>query len=213
MSIRSALFSKITLAVLVISFFGYAQQTTITLPTPQMNIGKPLMEVLKLRKSSREFSSQKLPLQVLSNLLWAGFGINRPETEGRTAPSAMNKQEIDLYVVMQDGVFLYDAKANTLKPVVTTDLRALTGTQPFVKDAPVNIVFVADQKRSGSPELTYAISDASFISENIYLYCASEGLATVVRESIDKKALGEAMKLDKTKSVTMAQTIGYPGTK
>lgn len=196
--------------ILGLSYVCFAQQSDIKLPVPQLNIGKPLMEVLKLRKTSREFSLQKLSLQDLSNLLWAAYGINRQETGGRTAPSAMNKQEIDLYVALQEGMFFYDAKGNMLKAVISKDLRSFTGTQPFVKDAPVNIVFVADQKRSGSQEQPYALADASFISENIYLYCASEGLATVVRASIDKKALGEAMNIDKSKMIVLAQTVGYP---
>lgn len=210
MIVRSSFSLKAIIATLGLSLVCFAQQSDIKLPAPQLNIGKPLMEVLKLRKTSREFSLQKLSLQELSNLLWAAYGINRPETGGRTAPSAMNKQEIDLYVALQEGMFLYDAKGNILKAVINKDLRPLTGTQPFVKDAPVNIVFVADQKRSGSQEQPYAVADASFISENIYLYCASEGLATVVRASIDKKALGEAMNLDKSKTIVLAQTLGYP---
>jgi SagB-type dehydrogenase family enzyme len=213
MKVQSSFSLKAVIAILGFSFICFAQQSDIKLPAPQLNIGKPLMEVLKLRKTSREFSSQKLSLQELSNLLWAAYGINRPETGGRTAPSAMNKQEIDVYLAMQEGLFLYDAKGNTLKALINKDLRALTGTQAFVKDAPLNIVFVADQKRSGSQEWSYGLADASFISENIYLYCASEGLATVVRASVDKKALGEAMGLDKTKMIVMAQTVGYPKTK
>jgi len=213
MNVQSSFSLKTAIVVLGLFCICFAQQGDIKLPAPQLNIGKPLMEVLKLRKTSREYSSQKLSLQELSNLLWAAYGINRPETGGRTAPSAMNKQEIDLYVAMQEGMFLYDAKGNTLKTMVNKDLRALTGTQAFVKDAPLNIVFVADRKRSGSQEQSYAFADASFISENIYLYCASEGFATVVRASIDKKALGEAMSLEKTKMIIMAQTVGYPKTK
>lgn len=213
MIVRSSISLKAAIVIIGFSFISFAQRSDIKLPAPQLNIGKPLMEVLKIRKTSREFGAQKLSLQEMSNLLWAANGINRPETGGRTAPSAMNKQEIDLYVAMQEGMFLYDAKGNTLKAVINKDLRALTGTQAFVKDAPVNIVFVADQKRSGSQEQPWAIADASFISENIYLYCASEGLATVVRASIDNKALGEAMNLDKSKLIVLAQTIGYPKSK
>lgn len=210
---RSSMFFRtagIGIIVLSMTIACSSQQADITLPAPQLDKGKPLMEVLKLRKSTREFSPRTLSMQELSNLLWAGFGINRPQSGDRTAPSAMNKQEIDLYVVLPEGIFLYDAKANTLKSVVKGDLRALAGTQPFVKDAPINIIFTSDKKKAGSENWAFGAVDAAFVSENIYLYCASEGLATVVRASIDKKALSEAMKLDKSKEIVLAQTVGYP---
>src|SRR5271169_4026441 len=119
----------------------------IVLPAPQTHGGKPLMEALALRATSREFASTELPTQTLSDLLWAAWGINRPKEKMRTAPSALDWQETDIYVVMKAGVFVYDAAANTLKADVSGDYRALTGTQPFVQDAPVTLVYVADARR------------------------------------------------------------------
>jgi nitroreductase len=180
----------------------------ISLPAPQTEGGMPLMQALKQRHSTRAFSSQPLSLQTLSNLLWAGFGINRADGH-RTAPSAMNWQAIDLYVATAEGVYLYDAKANALQPVVAGDLRAVAGTQPFVKDAAVNLVYVADTARShGNTDLIDA--DTGFIAENVYLFCASEGLVTVVRASVDRAAIVKAFKLRPEQHVTLGQSVGYP---
>ncbi len=180
----------------------------IALPAPQTEGGMPLMQALKQRHSTRAFSAQPLSPQTLSNLLWAGFGINRADGH-RTAPSAMNWQEVDIYVVTADGVYLYDAKANTLQPVVAGDLRSVAGTQPFVKDAAVNLVYVADTTRTkGNTEVIGA--DTGFIAENVYLFCASEGLVTVVRASVDHAAVAKAFKLRPEQRVTLAQSIGYP---
>ena len=120
----------------------------VQLPPPQTTGGRPLMEVLKDRKSTREFGSGTLSQQTLSNLLWAAFGINRPDGR-RTAPSAMNWQEVSIYVATPAGVYVYDAKTNVLEPVLAGDFRAATGTQPFVKDAAVNLVYVSDLSKSG----------------------------------------------------------------
>jgi len=170
--------------------------------------------VLKDRKSSREFSSEKLSLQTLSNLLWAAFGVNRPSSGKRTAPSAVNWQEIDIYVATADGLYLYDAMKHLLMPILNEDIRALAGTQRFVKDAPINFVFVADfskMGRAGTEEKNfYSATDTGFISQNVYLYCASEGLATVVRGLIDRDALSKAMKLRPDQKIILAQTVGYP---
>jgi SagB-type dehydrogenase family enzyme len=172
------------------------------------------MRVLKDRASSREFAARPLPPQVLSNLLWAAFGINRPESGRRTAPSAVNWQETDVYVVLPDGAYLYDAKANSLQPVAAGDLRGLAGTQDFVGRAPLNLVYVADFARMGnaSPEskVFNSAADTGFIAQNVYLFCASEGLATVVRGSIDKTKLAQALKLRPDQRITLAQTVGYP---
>jgi len=186
----------------------------IPLPKPQIEGGRPLMQVLKDRQSSRSFSSEKLRVQVLSNLLWAGFGVNRHDSGHRTAPSAMNWQEIDIYVATADGLYQYEAKEHQLKPILGQDIRALTGRQPFVKDAAINLVYVADLSRvtggSAEDKEMYTAADTGFISENVYLFCASEGLATVVRGSIDRQALAKAMKLLPDQKIILAQTIGYP---
>ena len=120
---------------------------TIQLMNPQTDGGRPLMQSLKDRSTSRSFSSDKLPVQVLSNLLWAAFGINRPDSGKRTAPSAMNSQEIDIYVAAADGLYVYDAKIQLMRQVLSEDIRALTGRQPFVAEAPMNLIYVADYSR------------------------------------------------------------------
>ncbi len=188
-------------------------QEPLKLPPPQTEGGKPLMQVLKARKSSREFGTEKLPPQVLSNLLWAACGINRPDGH-RTAPSASNKQEIDVYVASADGLFLYDHVGNQLKPVLSEDIRALTGSQPFVKDAAINLIYVADLTKAGRKDAAaielYSGANTAFISQNVYLFCASEGLATVVRASVDRPALAKAMKLRDDQKIVLAQSVGYP---
>ncbi|HUL02051.1 MAG TPA: nitroreductase family protein [Gemmatimonadales bacterium] len=194
---------------------GVAQELQpLQLPKPDTNAGRPLMQVLQDRRSTRAFSAQMLPVQVLSNLLWAAFGVNRPESGHRTAPSAMNWQETDIYVATAAGLYVYDAKALLLKPVLRGDVRAATGTQSFVKDAPVDLVYVADlaKTRGNSPERdVFVAADVGFIAENVYLFCASEGLATVVRGSIDRSALASAMRLRPDQRIVLAQTVGYPG--
>ncbi len=202
------------LSLLVLPLLASAQELKpLELPKPQTEGGKPLMQALKERKSTREFSPQKLPPQALSNLLWAAFGVNRPDGR-RTAPSASNMQEIDIYVALPEGLYLYDARAHRLEPVVAEDLRAATGTQPFVGQAPLNLVYVADYSRMGKradeAKLFYSATDTGFIAQNVYLFCASEGLATVVRASIDREKLAARMKLRPDQRIVLAQTVGYP---
>jgi nitroreductase len=147
-------------------------------------------------------------------MLWAACGINRPASGKLTAPTAKDMREIDVYVAKAEGLYLYDAKNNVLAPVMAGDIRGSTGLQPFVKDAPINLVFVADlAKMSGMPADAadfYATTDTGYVSENVYLYCASAGLATVVRGWIDKPAMVKAMKLRDDQKVILAQTVGYP---
>ena len=197
-----------------LSFAPAQELKPILLPKPQTEIGRPLMQVLKDRKTTRTFSDKQLSPQTLSNLLWAGFGINRPENAHRTAPSAMNSQEVDLYVAMADGLYLYDAKAHALKLVLAEDLRGATGNQPFVAEAPVDLVYVSDLAKTGNASaedrLLYGGAHTGFISENVYLYCASEGLATVVRGLVDRAALAKRMQLRPDQRITLAQTVGYP---
>jgi nitroreductase len=199
------------LAAFVIAGAGFSQTTT--LPPPQKTGGMPLMEALSKRQTSREFSDKKLPDQVVSNLLWASWGFNRPDLKKRTAPSSQNKQEMDVYVVMQEGVFLYRAEDNTLTQVVTGDIRAKAGKQDFVATAPLTLVFVADfTKMAGTDDQQKEVTsntDAAFISQNAYLYCASENLATGVRAYIDKVELHKAMNLKPEQHITLAQSVGY----
>jgi len=186
----------------------------IQLPPPQTEIGKPLMQVLKLRQSSRTFATKPLSEQEVSNLLWAAYGINRPENGKRTAPSAMNWQEIDVYVMMQSGTYMYDAKSNTLLPVTGKDLREATGKQSFVQDAPLNLVYIADGKRmtraNEEDRIRWSSADAGFIAQNVYLYCASEGLAVVVRGMVDRETLSKELKLRPEQKIVLSQTVGYP---
>jgi nitroreductase len=185
----------------------------IQLPPPKTDGGKPLMDALKARQSARTFAPDRLPLPVLSNLLWATNGVNRADGR-RTAPSARNWQEVDVYVVMADAAYVYDAKAHALKPVAAGDHRARTGTQEYVATAPVNLVYVADLAKTGqSPSEErdlFTPADAGFIAQNAYLFCASEGLAVVVRGLIDRPALAKALNLRADQRIILAQTIGYP---
>jgi SagB-type dehydrogenase family enzyme len=205
----------------------------IQLLPPQFDGGRPLMQTLRDRRSLRNYSDEKISLQVLSNLLWAAFGINRPEVgksthrPGRTAPSAGNRQDIDIYVATADGVYVYDAKPNTLNPVLAEDVRRLSGHQypppsvrasmvPSLDEAPINLIYVWDgakrSKDSSSEELSLrmAFADTGFISQNVYLFCASEGLATVVRLWFDKAALEKKMRLRPEQYATLVQSVGYP---
>jgi len=211
--------------VMLVAGVAIAQELKpITLPAPQTHGGKPLMAALALRATGRDFASTPLPLQTLSNLLWAAWGINRPKDKMRTAPSAIDWQETDVYVVMKAGTYVYDAVSNTLKPDVSGDYRALTGTQPFVKDAPVTFVYVADANRMVIPQdwpqamkdATQEVmeglkwADTAVIAQNVYLFAASEGLATGIRALVDRPALAEALKLSDSQSITMAQCVGFP---
>ncbi len=186
----------------------------VVLPAPQTDGGRPLMQVLRDRGSQREFAPTPLPPQILSNLLWAAWGVSRPDSGKRTAPSAMNRQAMDLYVVLAEGVYRYEAVPHRLTPVVPGDRRAQTGLQPFVATAPVNLVYVAG-KQGGSAEdqLIYGGAQAGFISENVYLFCASEGLATVVRGSVNRGPLAQALGLSPDQKIILVQTVGYPAKK
>ncbi len=185
---------------------------SITLDEVDTTGGRPLMQVLKERSSSRAFSEKELPKQILSELLWAAFGINRPDSGKRTAPSAHDFQEIDIYVSMKSGLYLYEPKQHILTLVLEEDLRSLTGLQEFSAVAPVNLIYVADYSKmgeDGDENELYSAMDAGFISQNVYLYCASAGLGTVVKGWIDKPALSKAMKLSSEQRIVLSQTVGY----
>jgi nitroreductase len=185
----------------------------IALPPPRSEGGMPLINALKLRHSTREFSDRLLPPQTLSDLLWAAFGINRPNGY-RTAPCARYIIVIDIYVAMVDGVWIYEPKTHALLPYLTGDARAQTGLQDFVGTAPLNLVYVAHGERlmDESPEERRLLAsvDTGFIGQNVYLFCASEGLATVFRGSVDYPKLRRTLKLPRQQFVTFAQTVGYP---
>jgi len=191
-----------------------AAQKRVTLPAPAVPGGKTLEEALRQRQTRRDFDPRPLPDEVLSGLLWAAWGVNRPESGKHTAPTAMNRQEIEVYVAKADGLFLYDAKEQGLSRISETDMRAATGLQSFVGTAPVNLVYVADMTKvagkTAEEKAFFCGADTGFVSQNVYLYCAVMNLATVVRANIDFPALAKAMGLPSTKRITLAQTVGYP---
>lgn len=179
----------------------------ISLPAPQLADNASLATALQQRCSQRSYDTARpLDKQQLSNLLWAAWGYNRENK--RTAPTALDKQDITLYVFLSEGIYRYDARENTLVEVARGDHRAATGKQPFVATAPVNIVFVSDTRLLDNAVMSAVGCGA--ISQNIYLYCASAGLATVVRGSFDAEALNSLLHLDPAQKVMLAQTIGYP---
>lgn len=189
----------------------------ISLPAPRQVGGMPLMNALKLRQSTRSFSAKPLPEETLSSLLWAAFGVNRPESGMRTAASSYNCQDIILYVFTETGVWTYDAAANKLVSVKTGDHRKLAGMQDYVWSAPLSIVYVSDTTTmdrkmtlDAEGKLSTASIDAGLIMQNVYLFCASEGLGCVARASVDKAAFAKAFNLPETHLVVVGQTIGYP---
>ncbi|MCV2368686.1 nitroreductase family protein [Roseateles oligotrophus] len=186
----------------------------VALPAPKLPPTASLEQALKRRRSSRDFLPDALTLEQLSALLWAAFGINRRDSAGRTAPSAHNWQEIDVFVVLREGAYRYDPQAHRLLLVKAEDLRGASGTQDFVADAPLNLVYVADFTRmSGArPEERefLAGADAGCIAQNVYLLCAVAGLASVVRGLIDRQRLAKALGLSSQQRIALAQTVGLP---
>ena len=186
--------------------------SSILLPPPTKHGGLPLMEALARRHSSRDFASTPLPLQLLADLLWAAYGMNRAGG-GRTAPSALNAQEIDVFVALPSGAYLYDAAALQLHLVAASDLRRVTGYQDFVDEAPLDLVYVADHARMGlvpvAQRESYASTAAGAISQNVYLFAAGNDLATVIRAWIDRAAIADALGLTHDQQVLLSQTVGY----
>ena len=209
-AIAAAIFMILRMATMI-----SAQDSEIVkLPAPKMTGGRPLMECLKARQSSRDFGSDKLSPQDLSNLLWAANGINRPDSGKRTAPSAVNWQDIDIYISTPEGLFLYLHKEHALKKILSEDVREAMGTQEFVKSVPVNLIYVSDYSKlavgTNEDKRFYSGAHTGFISQNVYLFCASEGLATVVRGLVDKPTLAKVMKLKSDQKIILSQSIGYP---
>lgn len=210
-------FSGILVFILLISPAMLKAQDII-LPTPDKSGGKPLMQALNDRQSARSFTGDNLSMQQLSELLWAGWGINREADKKRTAPSSNNKQEIDVYVALQQGLYLYDPQNNLLKQIHNRDIRKVTGVQDFVGDAPVNLIYVSDMTKRGKKEgdvisdtdLLSSWANTGFIAQNVYLYCASEGLGCVIRAMIPRDKLGPEMGLKPTQVIILAQTVGKP---
>jgi SagB-type dehydrogenase family enzyme len=187
----------------------------VQLKKPDLARKAPLMEALSKRMSVRDFGAKKLSDQELSDLLWAGNGVNRPDGK-RTAPSARNVQDIDIYVVTPEGAYLYDAKKNTLEPVASGDHRAVIAPQQaFVATAPINLLLVSDYGRfpGGAGDVgtaQMAAMDAGMVSQNIALFCAAAGLATVPRAMIDAEKTAAALKLKPTQKVLLNHPVGYP---
>jgi nitroreductase len=190
----------------------------IKLPAPSRDGGMPLMEALNERESSRLFSEKDLTPQNLSDLLWAAWGINRDSDGRRTAPSSHNRQEMDVYLAMKSGLYLYDAAGNVLKQVHGRDIRALTGTQDFPATAPVNLIYVADLEKRGLKEgqqitdtdQLSSWANTGFMAQNVYLWCASEGLSCVIRAMVPRDKLAPEMGLKPLQVVILAQTVGFP---
>ena len=211
-----------TLTKLALGLMGQLRPTpasgdaaqTISLPAPHKRGGRPLMEALAQRQSQREFAPRPLRKQMLSDLLWAAAGINRPELGGRTAPSALNAQEVIVYVAMAQGLYRYEPASHSLQQVAASDVRRVTGYQDFVDTAPLDLVYVADHTRMklvpAAQREAYAFTAAGAIAQNVYLYCASAGLATVIRAWFDHPALAQAMGLDADQQLLLAQTVGAP---
>ena len=187
----------------LVSFSCFAQD--INLPSPRKTGGKPLMEALNERQSNREFSDKELSMQTLSDLVWAAWGFNREAK--RTAPSSQDRQEIDLYVSLKTGVYFYDAKNHQLIMKAAGNNQAKAGSQPFVAVAPLNFLFVANLDKASNRDA--ALIDCGFISQNIYLFCASEGLISVVRGMFDKSELHKLLGLTEKQEVLLTQTVGY----
>lgn len=207
---RPAAFLILTALLWTVPTLCAQELKPIQLPKPQGASGMSLMQALAERKTTRAFKDKPLPPQTLSNLLWAAFGVNRPRDVkpglGRTAPSAMNKQEVELYVVLAQGAYVYEAETNLLRPVVAGDLRVNMGAPP-AGQAAVTLVYVADSK------LNYAQVDVGFIGQNVYLFAASEGLNAwfyALHGQQDATSVGAALKLSEGKTPLYAQSVGYP---
>ena len=184
---------------------------TLTLPAPEKDSGVTVMQALKARHSDREFSEREIPMEMLSGVLWAANGFNRPDK--RTNATGMNKQTIAIYAIMKSGAYRYDAKANALVKVCGEDLRAaVAGRQPFAAKAPVSLLIAADVSDPvyKAPWNTLTHYDAGIVSGNIYLYCAANGLATVCRGTMDRDALKKALRLPAHTILHLNHPVGWP---
>lgn len=211
---KTSILLSIFITVFTISPLFSQQLTDLQLPEPVKTGGKPLMETLNDRQTIREFSEKEFTLQEISNILWAAFGVNRPADGKRTAPSARNLQEVDIYVSTKDGIFLYDAFENKLIAIKSGDFRKKMGIQSFVADAPLVLIFVADYsklkgKLPDNRKAFYTGTSAGYISQNVYLYAASEGLATVVLGAILHDKISKAIGLEEHQVVLLSQPIGF----
>jgi len=185
----------------------------LKLPSPDTKGGKPLMQCMALRKSGRSFADKKLPNQILANIFYAADGITRADGR-KTVPTARNAQNQLIYAATADGSWLYLPKTNTLKKLGSKDIRAICGKQKFHAKAPLVLIYVAEPEKVGSTremQQNYAANHAGYASQNVYLYAASEGLATVVCAMVDRAELAKALKLPAGQQIMYTQPIGYPG--
>jgi Nitroreductase len=205
---------QLLFACLVFSAVTFAADKVIKLPEPNLNRTGTVMKALSERHSTREYASKALSLSDLSDLLWAANGVNRKDSGKRTAPSALNKQDVDIYVVLPEGSYLYDARNHQLNLVAEGDYRgAVAGGQSFVKAAPVSLVLVSDLSRFGDVKNArnslMGAMDAGIVSQNISIFCSSANLATVPRASMDSAQLKKMLKLKDSQIPMMNHPVGY----
>lgn len=199
---------------LVFSVAAFAAEKVIKLPKPNLNRTGTVMKALSERHSTREYATKALSLSDLSDLLWAANGINRSGEGKRTAPSALNKQDVDVYVILPEGNYLYDAKGHQLNLVSEGDHRgAVAGAQAFVKTAPVSLVLISDVSRFGDAKNArnqlMGAMDAGIVSQNISIFCSNAKLATVPRASMDAAQLNSVLKLKDSQIPMMNHPVGY----
>jgi len=214
-----AIAKRLCLAVLIVGLLScgvspVSALEAIKLTAPDLNNSKPLLQALRERKSTKAFDTKPIPGETLSQLLWAAFGVNRLDSGKRTVATAVNCQDIDIYVVMAKGVYVYQAQEHRLMPVLARDVRPLAATQGYAQKAPINLVYISDygkmDDRFGTKKSIYSAFHAGSISQNVYLYCASAGLGAVVRDGVNREALSKALTLRNNQTIVMAQTVGYP---
>lgn len=205
---------SVTLLIILFSVTPVLSQVieTVTLPEPRKTGGMPLFEALNNRQTLRDYTDRELDIQTISNLLWAAFGINREDGK-RTAPTARDWREFDIYVVTAGGWYVYDAEKHALLKMSNEDRREYAGRQDFVHTAPLTLIYVADYDRmTGATDDIrdfYAATDVGFISQNVYLFCASEGLGTCVLGQVDRDKMREVFRLRPGQRVVLSQTMGY----
>ncbi|MDR1332575.1 MAG: SagB/ThcOx family dehydrogenase [Tannerella sp.] len=205
---------SLTALFMTLSNIHSQELQAIKLKSPGKSRGSAVMKALSDRHSDRVYDTKDISLQDLSDLLWAANGVNRSDG-GRTAPSAMNRQEIDVYVVRGDGTYLYDAAAGTLNPLSKGDYRkAVAGGQDFAATAPVCLVLVANLEKLGDPASEHtrliAAMDAGIVCQNINVFCSAAGLSTVPRATMDRDELVKVLKLTDKQYLMLNNPVGYP---
>jgi len=211
MSTKTYQYLPLLALVLALSCKPSTKEPQIGFPKPETKGGKPLLNALHDRMSIREFSPKELTDQCLSSLLWAANGVNRPGTNGRTAPSANNKQEIEIYVANKSGVYFFDALEHQIKKIKDQDIRAKIGKQDYVQTAPCILVLVANLEKTADPDSLKMVSgiDAGYVSQNIYLYCSSFNMATVALAWLNYEELPDLLDLNEHQRVLLAHPVGY----